>query len=161
MSKFVLEKLSFNEQDGKDIADFLSRYFHAEHSLDGGDSPRIHWGKTSWQINNVLLKGTVYVVRKNKNIIGTLGLKECSHWWSDDSFLGDTWFFVRPEFRNIKDDVKPSNMLLEAGMNYAEEKKLPLIMGIYNVGSLDKAEKLLLNKGFHQIGGTYYNGINR
>jgi hypothetical protein len=101
------------------------------------------------------------VVRKNENIIGTLGLKECSHWWSDDAFIGDTWFFVRPEFRNVKDDVKPSNMLLEAGMKYAEEQNLPLIMGIYNVGSLDKAEKLLLNKGFHQIGGTYYNGINR
>ena len=52
-------------------------------------------------------------------------------------------------------------MLLEAGMKYAEKQNLPLIMGIYNVGSLDKAEKLLLNKGFHQIGGTYYNGVNR
>jgi len=105
MSKFTLDKLSFNEQDGKDIADFLARYFHAEHSLDGGKSPKIHWGKTSWQINNVLLKGIVYVVRKNKNIIGTLGLKECSHWWSDDAFIGDTWFFVRPEFRNVKDAI--------------------------------------------------------
>ena len=43
MSKFTLDKLSFNEQDGKDIADFLARYFHAEHSLDGGKSPKIHW----------------------------------------------------------------------------------------------------------------------
>ena len=40
MSKFTLDKLSFNEQDGKDIADFLARYFHAEHSLDGGKSPQ-------------------------------------------------------------------------------------------------------------------------
>ena len=101
------------------------------------------------------------MVRKNKEIIGSLGLKECSHWWSDDSFLGDTWFFVRPEYRNVKDGLKPSNMLLEAGMKYAEEKNMPIIMGIYNIGSIDKAEKLFLNKGFHQIGGTYYNNLNR
>ena len=55
MSKFVLEKLSFKEQDGKEIADFLVNHFHADHSLDGGDSPKVHWGKTSWQINNCLL----------------------------------------------------------------------------------------------------------
>ena len=61
MSKFVLDKLSFNEQDGKDIADFLVNHFHANHSLDGGKSPKVHWGKTSWQINNSLLKGVVYV----------------------------------------------------------------------------------------------------
>ena len=76
-------------------------------------------------------------------------------------FLGDSWFFVRPEYRNVKDDLKPSNMLLEAGMKLAEEKNIPIIMGIYNIGSIDKAEKLLLNKGFHQIGGTYYNNLNR
>ena len=52
-------------------------------------------------------------------------------------------------------------MLLEAGMKLAEEKNMPIIMGIYNIGSIDKAEKLLLNKGFHQIGGTYYNNLNR
>ena len=161
MSKFTLDKLSFNEKDGKEIADFLVNHFHADHSLDGGESPRVHWGKTSWQINNVLLKGVVYVVRSNQEIIGSLGLEEGSHWWSDDVFLGDSWFFVRPEYRNVKDDLKPSNMLLEAGMKLAEEKNIPIIMGIYKIGSIDKAEKLLLNKGFHQIGGTYYNNLNR
>ena len=145
MSKFTLDKLSFNEKDGKEIADFLVNHFHADHSLDGGESPRVHWGKTSWQINNVLLKGVVYVVRSNQEIIGSLGLEECSHWWSDDVFLGDSWFFIRPEYRNVKDDLKPSNMLLEAGMKLAEEKNIPIIMGIYNIGSIDKAEKLLLN----------------
>ena len=94
MSKFTLDKLSFNEKDGKEIADFLVNHFHADHSLEGGESPRVHWGKTSWQINNVLLKGVVYVVRSNQEIIGSLALEECSHWWSDDVVLGDCWFFV-------------------------------------------------------------------
>ena len=43
---------------------------------------------------------------------------------------------------------KPSKFI-GIGLNFkdhAEEQNLPLIMGIYNVGSLDKAEKLLLNK---------------
>ena len=60
--------------------------------------------------------------------------------------------------------VSNPSKFIGIGLNFkdhAEEQNLPLIMGIYNVGSLDKAEKLLLNKGFHQIGGTYYNGINR
>ena len=44
-------------------------------------------------------------------------------------------------------------------MAYAKEKDKPIVMGIYNITSIEKAEKLFFKNGFHKIGGTYYNDL--
>ena len=61
-----------------------------------------------------------------------------------------------PEYREITDGEKPSDLLLKTAMNYAKNLNKPIVMGVYNVSSVEKAEKLFYKNGFHKIGGTYY-----
>ena len=161
MNKFTIDKLKFCEADGKEIAEFLADNFHKEHSFSiNGKSPKIHWGRVSHKINSVLLDGVVFVVRdEDGNIVGSVGLEETDHWWSNENFLGDSWFYVLPKHREITDGEKPSNLLLKTAMAYAKEKNKPIVMGIYNITSIEKAEKLFFKNGFHKIGGTYYNDL--
>ena len=161
MSEYFIQKLNFNENDGKEIAEFLADNFHKEHSFTvNGKSPRLHWGRVSHKINSVLLDGVVFVVRnKDEDIIGSVGLEETNHWWSDENFLGDSWFYVLPEYKEITDGEKPSELLLKTAMNYAKDLNKPIVMGVYNISSVEKAEKLFFKNGFHKIGGTYYNDL--
>ena len=161
MSKFTVDKLKFCEVDGKEIAEFLADNFHKEHSFSiNGKSPKLHWGRVSHKINSVLLDGVVFVVRdEDGNIVGSVGLEETDHWWSNENFLGDSWFYVLPKHREIADGEKPSDLLLKTAMTYAKEKNKPIVMGIYNITSIEKAEKLFFKNGFHKIGGTYYNDL--
>ena len=105
MSEFTVDKLKFCEADGKEIAEFLADNFHKEHSFSiNGKSPKLHWGRVSHKINSVLLDGIVFVVRDTDgNIVGSVGLEETDHWWSNENFLGDSWFYVLPKHREITD----------------------------------------------------------
>ena len=63
---------------------------------------------------------------------------------------------VLPEYRNIKDQTPPSHLLIDAVIEYAKRKDKPLILGIFNLDGVERAKKLFIKKGFHQIGGMYY-----
>ena len=127
----TLERLEPVAENGKLIADFLSKNFWAEHSLSGEGSPPIEWGRASSAAPD-------------------------NYWWSSDEYIGDGWFYVLPEYRNLKDQIPPSHLLIDAVIEYAKEQDKPLILGIFNLEGVERAKKLFDKKGFHQIGGMYY-----
>jgi hypothetical protein len=63
---------------------------------------RINPGKAYDRINDCLTDGFVYLVWDGENIAATVGLIEATSWWSDDSYLADSWIFVRPAYRKTR-----------------------------------------------------------
>ena len=152
----TLEKVEPTSENGKRIADFLSENFWAEHSLSGEGSPPIEWGRASSHINHFLFEGIVYNVLDGDTIIGSIAAGLDDYWWSAEQYIGDGWFYVLPEYRNLKDQIPPSHLLIDAVIDYAKEQDKPLILGIFNLEGVERAKKLFDKKGFHQIGGMYY-----
>lgn len=153
---FVLQALEPTPENGKLIADFLAENFWTEHTLSGDGSPEIEWGRASNHINHFLFKGIVYNVLDGDRIIGSIAVAPDDYWWSAEQYIGDGWFYVLPEYRNLKDQTPPSHLLMDAVIEYAKEQDKPLILGIFNLDGVERAKKLFNKKGFHQIGGMYY-----
>jgi len=152
----VLQALEPTPENGKLIADFLSENFWTEHTLSGDGSPEIEWGRASSHINHFLFKGIVYNVLDGDKIIGSIAVAPDDYWWSAEQYIGDGWFYVLPEYRNLKDQTPPSHPLMDAVIEYAKEQDKPLILGVFNLDGVERAKKLFDKKGFHQIGGMYY-----
>ena len=153
---FVLQALEPTPENGKLIADFLAENFWTEHTLSGDGSPEIEWGRASSHINHFLFKGIVYNVLDGDKIVGSIALAPDDYWWSAEQYIQDGWFYVLPEYRNLKDQTPPSHLLIDAAIDYAKEQEKPLILGIFNLDGVERAKKLFDKKGFHQIGGMYY-----
>ena len=153
---FVLQALEPTPENGKLIADFLAENFWTEHTLSRDGSPEIEWGRASNHINHFLFKGIVYNVLDGDRIIGSIAVAPDDYWWSAEQYIGDGWFYVLPEYRNLKDQTPPSHLLMDAVIEYAKEQDKPLILGIFNLDGVERAKKLFDKKGFHQIGGMYY-----
>lgn len=153
---FVLQALEPTPENGKLIANFLAENFWTEHTLSGDGSPKIEWGRASNHINHFLFKGIVYNVLDGDRIIGSIAVASDDYWWSAEQYIGDGWFYVLPEYRNLKDQTPPSHLLMDAVIEYAKEQDKPLILGIFNLDGVERAKKLFDKKGFHQIGGMYY-----
>ena len=152
----TLEKVEPTLENGKRIADFLSEHFWIEHSLSGKGSPPIEWGRASSHINHFLFNGIVYNVLDGDTIIGSIAVGPDDYWWAAEQYIGDGWFYVLPEYRNLKDQTPPSHLLMDAVIEYAKEQNKPLILGVFNLDGVERAKKLFNKKGFHQIGGMYY-----
>ncbi len=152
----TLQSVLATPKNGKQIADFLSKHFWKEHSLSDKGSPKIDWSRASAHINHFLFEGVVYNVLDDDTIIGSIAVAPDAYWWSAEHYIGDGWFYVLPEYRNIKDQTPPSHLLIDAVIEYAKRKDKPLILGIFNLDGVERAKKLFIKKGFHQIGGMYY-----
>tara|TARA_Y100001951_G_scaffold40029_1_gene31651 strand:+ start:1140 stop:1613 length:474 start_codon:yes stop_codon:yes gene_type:complete len=151
-----LKSVLATPENGKQIADFLSGHFWKEHSLSDKGSPKIDWSRASAHINHFLFEGVVYNVLDGDTIIGSIAAAPDAYWWSAEQYIGDGWFYVMPEYRNIKDQTPPSHLLIDAIIEYAKRQDKPLILGIFNLDGVERAKKLFIKKGFHQIGGMYY-----
>ena len=151
-----LKSVLATPENGKQIADFLSEHFWKEHSLSDKRSPKIDWSRASAHINHFLFEGVVYNVLDGDTIIGSIAAAPDAYWWSAEQYIGDGWFYVMPEYRNIKDQTPPSHLLIDAIIEYAKRQDKPLILGIFNLDGVERAKKLFIKKGFHQIGGMYY-----
>ena len=152
----TLTKVDPTPENGKITADFLAENFWSEHSLSSKGSPEIDWARGSSHINHFLFNGIVYNVMDGDTIIGSIAAAPDNYWWSSDEYIGDGWFYVLPEYRNLKDQTPPSHLLIDAVIEYAKEQDKPLILGIFNLEGVERAKKLFDKKGFHQIGGMYY-----
>lgn len=145
-------------ENGKEISDFLANNFWEEHTLSKNKSPEIYWPNASAWINNFLFNGAIFNVidsDKNDMIVGSVAVRSEEYAWSKEQYIGDGWFYVLPEYRNLKDQKPPSHLLLDAVIDYANKLELPLIMGIFNLEGVERAGKLFKKKGFHMIGSTY------
>lgn len=56
-------------------------------------------GKAYDRIHHCLTEGYVFNAWDHGELAGTVGLFEASSWWSEDSYLADSWIFVREKWR--------------------------------------------------------------
>lgn len=48
---------------------------------------------------NVIAEGHVFVARVDGKAVGTIGLVEFPFWYSTETYLQESWFYVSPEYR--------------------------------------------------------------
>ncbi len=55
--------------------------------------------KTFSQVNEIIHRGICLVAVDGGKIIGTIGGKQVKDWWSDQTHVGDYWFYVAKDKR--------------------------------------------------------------
>ena len=55
--------------------------------------------KTFSQVNEIIHRGICLVAVDDGEIVGTIGGKQIKDWWSDETHVGDYWFYVSKDKR--------------------------------------------------------------
>tara|TARA_R110000744_G_scaffold262857_2_gene377380 strand:- start:230 stop:673 length:444 start_codon:yes stop_codon:yes gene_type:complete len=58
--------------------------------------------KTFSQVNEIIHQGICLVAFDGGKIVGTIGGKQVKDWWSDQTHVGDYWFYVAKDKRASK-----------------------------------------------------------
>lgn len=75
------------------------------------------------QCYSVLTEKRTFGLFANGGFVGSLGLVRATHYYSDEAYLQDKWFYVRPEYRGFG-----GFRLLRRGMREADRMVIPLIV---------------------------------
>lgn len=137
-------------QDVQLLYRFLVDNFYPEHVFPGktGLNPE----KVLHYIAGYLNSGVVFCAYQNGKLVGSISLREMSLWWSDDTYLGDGWFYVMPEARKSKIGLQ----LMKAAHEYAGST--PVVIGIWNQDDNDRKEKFFKRKGMTKLGAWFMKG---
>lgn len=98
-----------------------------------------------------LLRGKIWVAKKDDKLIGVLALTPQQFWWSSEYFLTDLSFYVSPEYRRSKLGAK----LLQLAIEYAKIEGLKLIISLFTTTDLKRKEDFFLRMGFTKVGGEF------
>ncbi len=90
--------------------------------------------KTVDAIQATISHGQVFLAFRGNDLIGSIGAEYAAFWYSDEVFLQDKWFYVRPGFRASK----AAQMLLLALRDFAYENAYPLCCGVTSEKDLDR-----------------------
>ena len=121
------------------------------HSNTETDVAPIDQYKLVSKINEVVHKGLVLVSVKDNMITGSIGGMSTSDWWSNQPFLSDMWFYVKPTQR--KSDAAIS--LIKAFIKVGKDAKLKVRLGHIYSGDLDRKDKFYERLGLVKAGSTY------
>ncbi len=150
-----IRQLTTSEEDFKKVVDFLIENFVPEHKMGKLSASNLNLKKAlGWVIFNI--KEAAFVVEDNDGkVVGSIGLNRTSPWYSDAEYIADGWLYVLQEYR--KSGV--AGMLIDKAKEFAEEKKLPLIIGIFSKEDpIAKAD--IMNKlGLITVGGLFAAGV--
>lgn len=104
------------------------------------------------KINEVVHKGVVLMaVDENNQLMGSVGGMVGKDWWSDQPFLADNWFYVRPEHRKGNVALK----LIKNFIKMANDAKLPVRLGHVFSGDLDRKDKFFERLGMIKAGSVF------
>lgn len=143
--------MAATEANAMCVAEFLLE-FAAEHRF--GETLRTTGINTdrAWQhIWEVFTNGAVWIALDDDGIAGSISVCRKELWWTDRPYLGDGWFYVRPEKRGFSTAMR----LLDQADAYATELGLPLVINVFNAGKPEIVGKFLNRFGFTTLGGTY------
>ena len=102
-------------------------------------------------INSAIHKGIVLVAEAKGEILGSLGGMANSDWWSEESHLGDLWFYVYPDKRNSRAAVR----LVKTFINVGKEINMKVKLGHFYSGDIDRKDKFFDRLGFVKSGSLY------
>jgi len=115
-------------------------------------TPAIDSMKMIGKVNEVIHKGIVLVaVNEEKQLIGSVGGMVSQDWWSEEKFLADYWFYVRPQHRKGNVALK----LIKNFIKMANDAKLPVRLGHVFSGDLDRKDKFFERLGMVKAGSVF------
>jgi GNAT superfamily N-acetyltransferase len=102
----------------------LLRAMHAEIGIGALNAPKVFH-----LVSRLLRDGAVLVAVEDNLIIGAIGLELRAWWYSDDTVLGDYFFFVDAEHRGSEAAVR----LIERASEFAHQAGRPLMLGVLSL----------------------------
>ena len=112
-------------------------------------------------INGLVYRGdgavpeSTNVAIKDGKVVGSIGLNRTSPWYSDAEYIADGWLYVLQEYR--KSGV--AGMLSDKAKEFAEEKELPLIIGIFSKEDAIAKAGIMNKLGLIAVGGLFAAGV--
>lgn len=118
--------------------------------------PPINGAKAISRISRCIQDGAAYVAEDAEGaLIGSVGGEIGSDWYSDQPFLVDAWFYVRPAARSSR----AAFSLLRSFRAAARDAGLPLRMGVFNGGDVERKDKFFSRAGLRRVGGYFVEGM--
>jgi predicted N-acetyltransferase YhbS len=150
-----IRQLTTSEEDFKKVVDFLIENFVPEHKMGKLSASNLNLKKAlGWVIFNI--KEAAFVVEDNDGkVVGSIGLNRTSPWYSDAEYIADGWLYVLQEYR--KSGV--AGMLIDKAKEFAEEKELPLIIGIFSKEDAIAKAGIMNKLGLITVGGLFAAGV--
>ena len=114
------------------------------------------YGKCVEFLTDSIEKHAVLIAKSDKDgsIIGHMGLRVETHWYTSDFALYEYYIYVKPEFRKTRAAFK----LYDAAKAIAKMVNLPFFYGTFRKPESDfqRVDKFLRHQGGVQIGSTYF-----
>ena len=101
-------------------------------------------------IQEVTAIGGGAVAELDGEIIGSVGVSLQSPWYSNAQFLGDSWFYVKPENRRSRAAI----LLKKAAHEFADNVGLDLVLAVFSIHDADRKSKFFA-RGMKHLGGAY------
>ena len=120
---------------------------HKEASVDM--SP-VNSEKMIFAINDIVHNGISLVVMEDNFVVGSIGGKRHSDWWSDEKYFSDMWFYVMKDFRKSK----AANLLLKSFIKRIKEQcpDDKIRLGHIFSGDCDRKDNFFQRAGFRKVG---------
>ena len=150
----IVRQFKNDEEDLKKIIDLLVMHFVPEHKMGPLSAINVNLEKgLKWVLFNV--NQMAFGVEEDGRLIGTIGLHRTSPWYSDSEYLADGWFYVLPEYRK----TGVGKMLIDEAKKFAEEVKLPLIIGVFTSEDATTKAQVMQKLGLTMVGGLFATGV--
>ena len=150
----ILRQFTNDESDLKKIVELLAGHFVPEHKMGPLSAINVNLEKgVQWVVFNV--NQMAFGVEDEGKLVGSVGLHRTSPWYSDSEYLADGWFYVLPEYRK----TGVGKMLIDAAKKFAEEAKLPLIIGVFTSEDADTKAQVMKKLGLTMVGGLFAAGV--
>ena len=120
------------------------------------DTLRVNDEKTVKWVMSTLETAFVAVADMSGRIVGSIAMSPMQQPWSDDWFMGETWFAVKPSIHTRDTDER----LLEKAEEFADWKRMPLFFKVPD-GDREKLDLLEQRHGYHFMGRSYYRSLPR
>jgi GNAT superfamily N-acetyltransferase len=150
----IVRQLKNDEADLKKVIDLLVTHFVPEHKMGPLSAINVNLEKgVQWVVFNV--NQMAFGVEEDGKLVGTLGLHRTAPWYSDSEYLADGWFYVLPEYRK----TGVGKMLIDEAKKFAEEVKLPLIIGVFTSEDATTKAQVMQKLGLTMVGGLFAAGV--
>ena len=150
----ILRQFTNDESDLKKIVELLAGHFVPEHKMGPLSAINVNLEKgIQWVVFNV--NQMAFGVEDEGKLVGSIGLHRTSPWYSDSEYLADGWFYVLPEYRK----TGVGKMLIDEAKKFAEEAKLPLIIGVFTSEDATTKAQVMQKLGLTMVGGLFATGV--
>jgi hypothetical protein len=111
---------------------------------------KVSVSKSIAAIREIIKIGGAAVVEDGKRIVGSVGVSPQSPWFSNEKFLGDSWFYVEPRKRGSRAAV----MLKKAVQVFADRVGMDLVLAVFSTVAAER-KSAFFARDMAFLGGAY------